>query len=535
MFVLRDAQAPTEDAPVGLAVHAGRLEDVGATEPALAFDLLPGRARAQRAVLVEARGVPIDEHPVQCLGIAGGLLQDGLGHAAQQCHVAADARLQIQGAGPRRLEQGHVDELVRHDRAGRGGLHQRVDVHDVGAAAVRVGEGREHSGRVGGGVDAHDEQRVRAFPVLEARGALAGAQRCRQGAAAGLVAHVGTVRQVVRAQLTGHQLVEEGRLVAEPAGGVVGGLVRVVEFAQGPADQFEGVLPTDGDVVVRRGVVHHRLGQPALVLQREVAPPLQLGHRVGGEELRADPFAGHLPGDVLDAVLADVQVQALGVVRPRAPGAVEAAALVIHPHDGPGSVHHGALTQQEAGHTPGGAPARGGVPVGPKPRGLPGRGTHSGLDPVLRVLGGVHDDPLPTSGCGPAGAAGIAVDAGSADELSTLESRSAVWDRRPLTSARAYARPLARAGDPTRRDGGRRLAVAGSAVAGSCTGRAHRPGAGSREHRPRTRTAPRDPARRAVTVPAAPPVGPRPGGPATFPAGPLGRPPPDPRGRACRG
>ena len=39
--------------------------------------------------------------------------------------------------------------------------------------------------------------------------------------------------------------------------------------------------------------------------------PVELGHRVRGEEARADPLARHLPGDVLDAVLADVQVQAL--------------------------------------------------------------------------------------------------------------------------------------------------------------------------------------------------------------------------------
>ena len=59
------------------------------------------------------------------------------------------------------------------------------------------------------------------------------------------------------------------------------------------------------------GVVAHRLGQPALVLEGEVGPARQLGHGVGGEELAVDLSSGHLPGDVLDAVLADVQRQAL--------------------------------------------------------------------------------------------------------------------------------------------------------------------------------------------------------------------------------
>ncbi len=56
---------------------------------------------------------------------------------------------------------------------------------------------------------------------------------------------------------------------------------------------------------------------------------------MAGEEVPADPLAGHLPGDVLDAVLADVQVQTLAVIRPCAPRAVESAVLMVHPLDRP--------------------------------------------------------------------------------------------------------------------------------------------------------------------------------------------------------
>ncbi len=399
VLVLADAQAPADDGAVGLAVDAGRAQDVGAAQPGLALDLLPRRGLAQRAVLVEAGGVAVDELPVQGPGVGRGLFQDRLGHAAQQCHVAADAHLEVEGAGRGRLEEGHVREVVRHDGAGGRRLDERVDVHDPGAAAVRLGERGEHPGRVGGGVDAQDEQRVGGLPVREVHGPLAGAQGRLEGTAAGLVAHVGAVRQVVRAQLTGHQLVEERGLVAEPSRGVERRLVRAVQTAQRTADQLERVLPADRDVVVRIGVVDHRLGQPALVLQVVVAPAGQLGHRVRGEELAPDPLAGHLPGDVLDPVLTDVQVQALGVVGPRASGAVEPAVLMVHPHDRPRPVHQRALAHQEPAHALGGAPARGRVviraelrpPLGRGPRPRPCRRFRSGLTGLLLVGVGAQD------------------------------------------------------------------------------------------------------------------------------------------------
>jgi Asp-tRNA(Asn)/Glu-tRNA(Gln) amidotransferase A subunit family amidase len=60
---------------------------------------------------------------------------------------------------------------------------------------------------------------------------------------------------------------------------------------------------------VRRAVAQHeRLGDPALLAQPVVGLPPQLGNRVGGEELPADPpFRGFL-GDGLGAVFADFDV-----------------------------------------------------------------------------------------------------------------------------------------------------------------------------------------------------------------------------------
>src|SRR5690606_34949919 len=56
VFVLGDAQTPADDAAVGFPVDAGGGGDLGAGQAGLAFQVVPGRRRALRAVVVEAGG-----------------------------------------------------------------------------------------------------------------------------------------------------------------------------------------------------------------------------------------------------------------------------------------------------------------------------------------------------------------------------------------------------------------------------------------------------------------------------------------------
>src|SRR5580704_4309093 len=122
--------------------------------------------------------------------------------------------------------------------------------------------------------------------------------------------------------------------------------MRAGQVTQFSADQDKGVRPRDWFVAIRSSVVGHRLRQPALVLECEVTPVHQLGNRVGREEFAGHALASHLPCDVLDAVLADVHVQALAVVRPGTPGAIEAAVLVVHTEDGTGPLDQLPLLQE---------------------------------------------------------------------------------------------------------------------------------------------------------------------------------------------
>jgi hypothetical protein len=125
-----------------------------------------------------------------------------------------------------------------------------------------------------------------------------------------------------------------------------------------------------------------------------VAPLGQLADGVGSEELAADLLARKLPCHVLDAVLTDVEVKPVRVVRPRAARTVEAAVLVIHHEQRAKALHRLPRPLQHLPDAARRAPSRGGVVVlvarvvahrgwaAAKRR----RSSYSAKPPLLRVL-----------------------------------------------------------------------------------------------------------------------------------------------------
>ena len=160
---------------------------------------------------------------------------------------------------------------------------------------------------IGAGVLADDEDRIGLFEILQDNGALADADRFFQRDAAGLVAHVRAVGEVVGAVEADEQLVEVGRLVGGAAGGVELGAVGAVEAFQDSADRSEGVVPRRLHVSVGGGVVAQRVRQAALTFQVVVAPAAKFADGVALEELGAHALVGRFPGDGLHAVLAEFE------------------------------------------------------------------------------------------------------------------------------------------------------------------------------------------------------------------------------------
>ncbi len=366
--MLGDAHGPAHDDVLALGIHARRLLDLHQGQAGLLDDLLPRGVVDGAQVVEHVGGVGVEEVVVEHRRRAGFLrialpLQEELGHAPQQRHVAAQGRAEVGGIGRAVAVGEHLDRALRVLEAFQAALLERVDAHHLGAALHCFTQRFEHAWVVGAGVLAPDEDGVRVFEVVEGHRAFADSDALRQGHAAGLVAHVRAVGEVVGAVGAHEQLVQVGRFVAGPARGVELGHVRAGQVVQVPGDQAEGIFPTDGLVAVGLGVVAHRLGQPALVLQPVVALLQQRSDAVLGEERCVHPALGGFPVDRLGAVLAELDHAAFRRVAPGAARAVEAAVLV-------GLEHHADVLQRvvagqpRLGHADQGAPAAGGSLVG---------------------------------------------------------------------------------------------------------------------------------------------------------------------------
>ena len=164
------------------------------------------------------------------------------------------------------------------------------------------------------------------------------------------MAHVGAVRQVVRAEAAGHQLVQERCFVTGSTGGVEHRLVRVGQPTQLAGDLAESCGPRDRFVVGAARVFDHRTGQAVGPTEPIVEPVAKIGETVLGEERVIDASFRCGFCDGFGATFAEVDTMSIPgcSLGPCAPGTVEAARLVDHqqrPHSA-GCTHlgHGSCT-----------------------------------------------------------------------------------------------------------------------------------------------------------------------------------------------
>ena len=329
--VLGQAHGPAGDHPPAAGGDLRRLGHPLPVDAALLFQQRPGLGLQVRGQLGEALGVSLDEGAVDHRHRRwppGLQLQHRLGDALQQGDVAADAHRQVQ-AGDGGAPAQHLQRVLGVAKPAERHLGQRVDADDAAAAPGGLLQGRQHARVVGARVLPEDEDGVGLVEVVQLDRALAHAQRLAQGHAAGLVAHVGAVGQVVGAELAHEQLVQERRLVAGAARGVEHRLVGIGQRPQLAGQQVERLVPVDRAVVAVARPPHQRLGQAALLAQPVIGLGGQLGDAVAGEEVGVRPARGGLPGDGLGAVLAELEVGSVLVgLGPGAARAVEAVVLV---------------------------------------------------------------------------------------------------------------------------------------------------------------------------------------------------------------
>ncbi len=208
----------------------GELLDLRPGQPAEPLDVGPVQGAPAGGGRLEPVGVCIDEVVVE----------DGRRGAARRPRSSSalltpanSARSPLTRTGRKRSASlvpvpGKAAGLLRVLEPQQPGLGQRVDRDDLRAALLRLLQGGEHPRVVGARVLPDDDDQVGVLgDVLQGDRALADADRLGQRGAAGLVAHVRAVGQVVGAEPAGEQLVDERGLVAGPAAGVEDGAVRV--------------------------------------------------------------------------------------------------------------------------------------------------------------------------------------------------------------------------------------------------------------------------------------------------------------------
>ena len=89
--------------------------------------------------------------------------------------------------------------------------------------------------------------------------------------AAGFVAHVRAVRQIVRAELPGKKLITKGSLVTRSATGIKGCGVGCWQGVKLARHELESFVPGDRLVMGRARLLHHGMNEPSLQLEPVIA------------------------------------------------------------------------------------------------------------------------------------------------------------------------------------------------------------------------------------------------------------------------
>ena len=265
MRVLGDAHAPADDAALRADVDLAGGAQLRFAQAGLARQHFPAFGLQVCGQGLEARGVLGNEGVVENPAARGLLLEHMLHHALDRGQIAAGAHLEVMRADRRGAHGRHLELALRVLETLQAALVQRVEADDARAALVRRAQLAQHARVVGARVLAEDEDRVGMLEVLECHRALAHADLRAHAVAAGLVAHVRAVGEIVGAVLAHEQLVEKGGLVAGATRGIEDRLVGVGQRLQLRGNQGKGRIPFDGQVAIGLRVIAHGMRQAPLV------------------------------------------------------------------------------------------------------------------------------------------------------------------------------------------------------------------------------------------------------------------------------
>ena len=119
----------------------------------------------------------------------------------EQSHITVDAHLQ-EKIGELRPHTEPRPKLLRMFESRCAGFRQRIDVHDTAAASFCFQQCRQHTRMIRTGILSDYKNRIAEIEIIQRHGAFTKAQRFFHSRAAGFVAHVRAVRQIVGSELS---------------------------------------------------------------------------------------------------------------------------------------------------------------------------------------------------------------------------------------------------------------------------------------------------------------------------------------------
>ena len=296
VLVLREPHRPARDDSLATHGDLRGLADLLPRQSATREDVVPTRRAQVLDERLEAAGVLANELAVEHLSRPLFLVAEHLLHdAAHHRHVAIDAHRQPEIGERHAFIQQQLHRIGQHvvvflririHHAHQARLRQRIDRDDFRAVVLRALETRQHPRMIRPRVLTEDENAVALLKVLQCHAPLPDADRFVERRAARFVAHIRAVGHIVRPELPDEKLIEERRFIARPSTCVKGRRIRRWQGVQFVREKLESLLPPDRPVMRRSLALHHRMHQPALLLQPVIALLAQLVDRVRAEEFR---------------------------------------------------------------------------------------------------------------------------------------------------------------------------------------------------------------------------------------------------------
>ncbi len=268
------------------------------------------------------------ENPRLACGNALALgVEQGFRHPAHCRHVTAKIRLVIGGTDRARHRRHHFKRFLRIGKALQPAFAQGVKGHNLRAPVGGMTQAVQHSRVIGAWVLPENENRIGLLKIIQVHRAFTDADALFKPRAAGFVAHIGAVREVIGAEHPAKKLIQVRGFITGAPGGVQLKLVRVVHGLNPLRNQRKRIFPGDRFIAIGCDVVTQGFGQTALIFKEIVALLAQGADAVLRKESGVNLAAGRFPGNGFCAVLTKTE-GAFVVIAPGAAGAVKATGFI---------------------------------------------------------------------------------------------------------------------------------------------------------------------------------------------------------------